>query len=39
VRVPNSAPVGVVCGQGPAPGELVMEKYEVRLYVSRGPEE
>jgi beta-lactam-binding protein with PASTA domain len=37
VRMSNPAPVGVVCGQGPAPGVMVMEKYEVRLYVSKGP--
>jgi hypothetical protein len=28
--------VGVVCGQGPGPGVEVMEKYEVRLYISKG---
>ena len=39
VRIPNQMPVGVVCGQGPGPGVEVMEKYEVRLYVSTGPTE
>jgi len=38
VRIPNQMPVGVVCGQGPGPGVEVMEKYEVRLYVSKGPQ-
>jgi beta-lactam-binding protein with PASTA domain len=37
VRVPNDTPAGVVCGQGPGPGVEVMEKYEVRVYVSTGP--
>jgi beta-lactam-binding protein with PASTA domain len=36
VRLPNELPAGVVCGQGPAPGVEVMEKYEVRVYVSKG---
>jgi beta-lactam-binding protein with PASTA domain len=39
VRMQNPLPVGVVCGQGPGPGVEVMEKYEVRLYVSTGPRE
>jgi len=37
VRMPNQTPVGFVCGQGPGPGVEVMEKYEVKLYVSKGP--
>jgi beta-lactam-binding protein with PASTA domain len=37
VRRPNASPVGMVCGQNPAPGVEVMEKYEVRLDVSTGP--
>jgi eukaryotic-like serine/threonine-protein kinase len=37
VRVPNELPAGIVCGQGPGPGVEVMEKYEVRVTVSKGP--
>jgi beta-lactam-binding protein with PASTA domain len=39
VRMANPMPAGVVCGQGPGPGVEVMEKYEVRVYVSTGPKE
>jgi beta-lactam-binding protein with PASTA domain len=39
VRMSNPSPAGIVCGQGPGPGVEVMEKYEVRLYVSTGPKE
>jgi beta-lactam-binding protein with PASTA domain len=36
VRIPNQMPVGIVCGQGPGPGVEVMEKYEVKIHVSKG---
>src|SRR5262245_28210676 len=34
---PHDAPTGTVIGQGPAPGTREIKGYEVRLYVSKGP--
>jgi beta-lactam-binding protein with PASTA domain len=37
-EVPSEkTPRGIVMGQGPAPGTRVIKGYEVRLYVSKGP--
>jgi len=37
VRLPSEKPAGIVVGQGPGPGTRVMVGYQMRLYVSKGP--
>jgi beta-lactam-binding protein with PASTA domain len=34
----DQTPRGIVMGQGPGPGQRVIINYQVRLYVSKGPE-
>jgi eukaryotic-like serine/threonine-protein kinase len=37
-ELPSKAPRGIVIGQGPGPGQRVRINFEVRVYVSKGPE-